>query len=932
MGAGDRTVTNLSGSLIGLSVLTGTDSFSSFAPIAYESKAVRTAKAQFTLDPTTPPWKDGTTPPPLSTQVSQITAMKTIIDQAGLTSDTLTDDVQTSFTAYKALDRLRALAEAATATTASSAQRTALQKTFAQGLADLQTYLTGAPSDLLGISFGQPSTTVKSAPIVAANLYEVQGDGLVANRADPLPGLIGQEKFSVGLTRPGSSENLTVDLSTGPQPPTIDSVVNQLNAAITTTPALDVNGNPRLDNKGNVVSKWSVRFVAEKDGDKWAIKLDSPDGLEQVALDQVGAKDAIVVATGQTALDAPTATQVFRFDDPAGASTRTAMGTISALDRQATDRAVLAGRTTTTTSVKVEFDGTKTTTKTSTSNVYANTDAAAVVTDAQGNSYVVGTTKGDLGANRSDGDDNLFLTKLDGDGNVVWQRSLGASGSSTGAAVSLAPDGSIVVAGTVNGTFNGASTDGDMVVAKYAANGDEKFSTVVRSTGSDTAKAVAVGADGSVYVAGKAASGVASDPGNAFVARIDATGKIGERRTISSAGSDTINGLAVDGDGNVLALVSQNGVAQVRKLQGNSLATDLGSIDLGTADARAIAVAADGTIAVGGAASAALNGTQVNATSGGRDGFVTRIDSNLGGASTTYLGSSADDQVDSIAFMGSDLYAGGRTTGDLGATRRGPTDGFVSRIDASSGAIQSTNQFGQTLLRTEPVRISADIGGASAVSALGFGRGTVNPQPSDKVTTQTMLRADDSFSFQADDGAVRKFTIAADDTMSTIAKRLQSALGASKATVTTPTINGQQTLSIVMKPGHNLELLAGPAGTDALSKLGIDPQRIANQLPVSESAPKVRPGGTYGLGLSEALNISTLDDAKVAFGKIKDAISMSQTAYRSLYWDDGKATMVDGVKNTATGTQSTAIEQAQLANYTAALNRLMSAPTGIIGL
>jgi hypothetical protein len=397
-------------------------------------------------------------------------------------------------------------------------------------------------------------------------------------------------------------------------------------------------------------------------------------------------------------------------------------------------KAVLAGKTTTTTSVKVNYDGTKTTEKTTTSNVYANTDAAAVVTDAQGNSYVVGTTKGDLGANLSDGDDNLFLTKVDGDGKVVWQRSLGAGGSSTGAAVSIAADGSIVVAGTVNGNFNGATTDGDMVVAKYADNGDEKFSTVVRSTGTDTAKAVAVGADGSVFVGGKVSG---AGGGDAFVARIDATGKVAERRTIGGAASEAINGLAVDGDGNVLALVSQNGVAQVRKLQGDSLSTELGSIDLGTADARAIAVAADGTIAVGGAASAALNGTQVNATSGARDGFVTRIDSSLGNASTTYLGTAADDQVDSIAFMGNDLYAGGRTTGDLAATRRGPTDGFVSRIDTATGAIQSTNQFGQSLLRTEPVRISADVGGASAVSALGFGRGTINPEISAKVTTQT---------------------------------------------------------------------------------------------------------------------------------------------------------------------------------------------------
>jgi hypothetical protein len=207
--------------------------------------------------------------------------MKTIIDKAGLTSDTLTDDVQTAFTTYKALDRLRALAEAATSKTASAAQRAALEKTFAKGLADLQAYL---PSRAVG--HARPGLRAAQhhrqerggAP---GNFYEVQGKGLVKNRSDALPGLTGQEKFSVTLGRPGVSENVTVDLSQGPQPPTIDSVAEALNTAIATTPALNADGTPRLDKDGNVVSKWSVRFVPEKGEDnQWALKLDSPSGME----------------------------------------------------------------------------------------------------------------------------------------------------------------------------------------------------------------------------------------------------------------------------------------------------------------------------------------------------------------------------------------------------------------------------------------------------------------------------------------------------------------------------------------------------------------------------------------------------------------------------------------------------------------------------
>lgn len=914
---------NFSGSLTGLSLLTGDSSVFStaFAAIPFDSKAVRVAKKQFTLAETTPPWKERPSTQSMSSQLVAILASKTVVDKTSNSSALLPDDIKTSFTAYKALEKLRVLAEAATVKTATDGQRAQYEKAFAKGLADLQGYLTTAPSDKVNLSFGTPSSSAQSAKLAATNVYETKGKGLVTRTSEPIPNLTGQEQFSVKVSRGTLNETFTVDLSAGTQPPTLESVVSQLNSAISAPPALATDGTPLTDASGNVVSRWSARFKAVYADGKWGLKLNTPDGLEKISLEQVGAKDSLVVATGQTALDAPTATQVFRFNDPAGTNTRVAMGTIKALDAEKTAQDTLAGKTTTVTTASTDADGKVTTTTTKTSNVYANTDAAAIVTDAQGYSYVVGSTTGDLGANRSDGDNNLFLTKMDGAGNVVWQRSLGASGSSTGAAVSIGTDGSIVVAGSVTGSFNGATAgDGDMVVAKYAANGDEKFATMIRSGGADVAKAVTVGADGSVYVGGRAATGT----GDAFVARIDASGKIAERRTIDSGGNDQINALAMDADGNLLAVVSQNGNASVRKLGGSSLATDLGSIALGTADVRAIAVAADGTIAVGGATRATLSGSQVNAKSGERDGFVVRIDSNLSGASVTYLGSAADDQVDSVAFLGGELYAGGRTTGDLAGTRRGPTDGFVARIDATTGAIASTTQFGQPLLRTEPVRIAGDVGGANAISALGFGRGTINVTASDKVTTQTALRAGDYFSFRADDGAVRKVTIEKGDTLKAIATRMQGMLGPSKGTVTATPVNGVQQLRITMKPGHELELIPGGTDTDALAKLGIEPQRIVAQATLSSNAPKVRPGGNFGLDLTDALSLSTLDNAKVAMKKIEEAISMTQTAYRSLYWDDGKAQMVDGVKNTATGTQSTARESAQLANYQAALNRLNS--------
>ncbi|WP_313537912.1 hypothetical protein [Sphingomonas sp.] len=912
---------NLSANLIGLSLLTGQNSFATSTLPTFESKAVRTAKALFDTVPTAPPWKDadGTA---TSSQLSSILAARTLIQPATTDSNgsLLPDDVKTSFTAFKSLDKLRVLAEAAADKTTSDAQRAQYQKAFSKGLADLQSYLATSPSDKVNLGFGKPATTTKTSELAATNLYETAGKPLVKKASDPLPGLTGSEQFVVSIKRGTQSQSFTVDLSSGPQPPTINSVADALNTQIRSEIAYKADGTVLTDSKGEPVSKWHARFEPELKDGMWSLNLTTPDGLEQVSLEQAGAKDSLVVTTGQTPLDSPTATQVFRLNDPTGDNTKVTMGTIAALDRQGTAQNVIAGKTTNVTKAVDGPDGKVKLETTKTSDVYASTTAAASVTDAQGFSYVVGTTKGDLGANLSTGNDNLFLTKMDSAGKVVWQRNLGANGSATGASVSLGQDGSVVVAGTVTGSFNGITADGDMAVAKYAANGDEQFSTLVVSKDADTARAVTVGADGSVFVAGRIAN---KDGGDAMVVRIDPKGKIAERRTINTGGSDTISSLATDKDGNLLALVSSQGVASVMKLQASALSNTLGSISLGTADARALAVSADGSIAVGGATSSAIAGTQSNGLSGGRDGFVTRIDANLTSATTTYVGTGEDDQIDSVAFMGDKIYAGGRTTGDLAAPRRGPVDGFVTQIDAASGAVGTTTQFGQAQTRTEPVRVAADVGGSTALGALGFNRGLLNPTVSDKVTTQTTLRAGDYFSIKADDYAVRRVTIEKDDTLKTIAERIQSMIGASKGTVTATTVDGVQSLRISMKQGHSLELLAGSTDADALSKLGLEPQRIANQAAVVGTAPKVKPGGNYGLELNEALSLASTDNAKAALGKIKDAISMTQTAYRSLYWDDSKTAFIDGGK-TSNGKKgaSTAVEQAQLKNYQAALSRL----------
>jgi hypothetical protein len=896
---------NLNNGLIGLSILGGTNAYSSLSAslASVESAAVLKAKKAFTtaLPDATPPWQEDADTRPVSAQILALKRMLSLVDTKKDSALGDLPDVQTAFTTYKALDRLRILAESAAKATTSSAERASLQKTFAQGLLDLQSFLGSADSDLVSLNFGAQTSRATSVTVKAANTSgTVIGEGVSKTRDAALAGMTGNEVLQIKLTKGSTTETVTVDLSQTTQPPTLDSVAAALNAAIAGTQATDSSGNPMVDTNGNPVSKWKSNFTVEKNDGKWGLVF-NPSGSEKVAIDQVGGSDALMIASGETAKDAATAARIYRVEDLDDSLSWQRLTKINAVDGTATADAKAAATSTD----AEDKDYT----------VAAATQAKAIATDAEGFSYVVGTTAGDVGTRLSDGSDDLFLTKVDSEGKVVWQRSLGAAGSAEGAAVTIAANGDIVVAGTVSGAYNGGDdSQTDMLVARYNIKGDQLSATVIRQVGNETASAVTVGDDGSIYVAGKSSTGF----GDAFIAKLDGSGKFQERRTIDSGGLDSVTSLAIDNDGNLLALTNENGQATIRRIDSTSLSSDLGSITLGNVTARAIAVSDTGEIAVVGTTSSAVNGTQINSINGGQDAFVTRIDAAMSSASTTYIGTSESDQADSVTYLNGTLYVGGRTAGDLSGTKSGSVDGFVARIDATTGAIEKISQWGMYSSTSEPVKISAVAGGSTVLGALGLNRGTLNDQESTTLFSQTSLQPGDQFTLRVDGGATRTITIAKDETMATLAQKIQKITG-SKATITTPRVDGQQTLKIQVKSGYKIELGAGAnEDKDALAKLGIDPVRLVSSKAPDPDAPKVKPGGTYNLDLATTLSLTDAKTAAVALAKITSALSMTQSSYRSLYWDSTKATLVDGA---ITG-GGTAYQQKQLANYQAALSRL----------
>lgn len=884
-GTQSRVINAFSSGAVGLSLLTGrSPTITSAAQPALETRAVRVAKAAFTTPFVTPPWQTEAARPTGTARLSDVKQLRTFLDKPE-PGRGLPIDVQSSFIAWKALERLRILAEAG-AKPAASSERTALDAQFSKGLNELRAWLATAPSDQLRLAFGQPSTRADTIPVPVNR--SLQGQGIAASRDEPLSGLAGNEVFELRLAKAGVTDLVRVDLAAGPQSPTVNSVVQAFNAGIAAIPQLAPDGTVMKDAAGNPLPKWLIRVDADKSSGQWSLVV-VPALQEKIAIREPTTDTALIVATGITALDSPTAVRLLRIDDPLGEGTRATLATISATDSRATRVAALVPR-------KAPTSGPNPTPP----DIRADTSARAMVTDEDGNSYVLGTTPGDLRASLGDGRNEIFLTKVDSLGRTIWQDSLGLAGQSDAAAMTLAPDGTILIAGSVSGRPD--APDSDMLVARYSADGRELMNTIIRSPGMQTATALAVTGDNRILLAGR------QDNQNATVLQLSPDGQTIGRQELE--GVSEIIGLTAQSDGSLLALGATGSQAALVKLDASLAETR--RLALGTAMPSAMTAAEDGSIWV----AANVRGDT------GLDGAVYRVDGDLAGYRRTLLSSTGDDRLDSIAIVDDTVFVGGRTTGNLGRERIGTTDGFVARLDVQTGALGQVNQFGQPTIRTEAVRIAVAPAAGRGLAALGLASGAMQPDPADLLTGKTSLRAGDEFSIKVGDRPLQKIVIRADDTLGTLSSRIRTQTrSAVNVTIRPDSVSGGSMLRLTARQDQPVQIMAGPQGRDALAKLGLEPQQLAQPRAGSAATAGVRPGGAFGLALSTDLNLGSKEQAGVALQRIKAAIATTQSGFRSLYWNETKAKLVDAGSMGAAAAPS-AYQQAQLRNYTEALNRL----------
>jgi hypothetical protein len=386
----------------------------------------------------------------------------------------------------------------------------------------------------------------------------------------------------------------------------------------------------------------------------------------------------------------------------------------------------------------------------------ANSDAAlAIAVDSAGSAYVAGFTASTnlptLNPRQplSAGSNDVFVAKLTPDGhNLVYCTYVGGSGDDRAYGIALDATGAVAVTGsTTSKNFplsnawqsTRAGARNAFLFKLNSAGSSLVFSSYLGGTASDTATAVALGANGSLYIAGNTTSTNFPTTGfqltnhgsqDAFVARWSTAGALLYSTYLGGSYDDNATAIAVDSGGTVYLTGStyspdfptaspaqgasgggQDAFVARLNAAGDALlfSTYLGGSGggLGTPEAgQAIAVDTAGNAYVTGTTSSAnfplLQALQTGRL-GAQDSFVTRFGPSGTLLSSTYLGGTGIDAGNAIAVdaSGAVLLAGQTLSSDLPvagdpaqSSRSGDYDGFYAKLAPGASSIQKLGYLG----------------------------------------------------------------------------------------------------------------------------------------------------------------------------------------------------------------------------------------------
>lgn len=880
----------------------------------------------------TPPWSSTAVVPKQDVLVRSALGGRKFIneDAAQLDMKSAPADYRRLFALYQGLDTLNALTNRAATKGVSTLELAQLNKRFTAGLAEVGSWMSAAEfEDVRMVQGASKSVNKTTAAVPRDSAVSVIGPIHEGSISTPVAAFAGDVRFNITIKVPvGVTDSLTtavpIDLAgMGASPRTLDNVLEFINGQLQTAGFATRIGREQIKAEPKTIQVNGKPVTLPAGPDKWSMAIRG-NSTETVGFTAAETSDAVyVVQSAGTAGGA----QLLKFQSDGGAAptpTTGGVGETQWVDGRLSQNGLPDG-------------------------VQA-VRASAVGPD--GSLWMVADVTAGPDTQPIKGVQDVALMRYDTAGRLVATRTLGAASTASGYAIAIDANGNVAVAGSVTGSLNTSKTDAgktgevagvaDSFVTVFNKDGEEQWSQRRGARAADEATSVSFGADGTVYIAGRAKSaitGAAAVGGwDGYVQAFKAgepyptagiTVKTTATAQFGSASDDSVDAMTIDGS-NLYTAGVEDGRAVVRRftLDAAGVPTLASTRDLGaiSGDIAGVSVSGGKVILTGTSRDSGLSaGTTTTAHSGGKDVFIATLSADLtagAGDRLTWHGEAGDDSAADVKVHDGKVWITGIADRDPAAKATDPTRGYLARIDPLSGAVEYERTWSGDNDQAKPMTLAVASNGASILDRLGLPKGEIDQSDSKRLIDATSVRVGDRFYVSPPDGGrAVSVTIEAKDTLATLARKIEIAsAGKLKATVaseggsvtgkdgeTTTTTGGFQRLSITARDGKAGGVLtAGETGRDALAGLGLSPGYVGSS--IGDDVIK-----TFGLGLPSNLTLADAASIKTAGERLQAAMKAVRDAYRAL----DPALAAPGANGPVP-----AYLTSQLANYQAALSRL----------
>ncbi len=727
------------------------------------------------------PWDSRAKPPTLSQLATDALRASRLVNTSlgsGAGSAVKDPNDRNLFIIHNGVQKLQALADAAARDGISAETRKRLQDRITKGIEELNNHINATKLDGAFLIGGRRLTRHEGEGI-PKGLLQYDTKPLVNGELTAIPeGFLGDRRFTLKVTKGGVATNFDINLSEmGTTDRTIGNVANFINLKLeaagfesrfarveTTIPATTKGGTATVQQRMRITttSLESLSFEAAA-GDT---------------------KPALYVAGGKTV-------------DKATQSVVSKMTGLEGTDN-------LASFTSDISAVKGSTVG-----------------ARASVVGSDGSLYVIADATGKVNGQTPKDKSDVVLMKYDTTGQIVWTRALGSAAPAQGFSLAIGADGTLAVAGSVNGRADTASsTTGnglDSFVAAFDLEGRDKWYHQQGATGSDNATHVQVGADGSVFVMGTTTNsyGGATALGgkDVYLQAFEASGTLRFTTALGTTGDDTPAGLAI-ANGQAVAVWNESGGARMGKFDTLTGIASGATNNLAASNLSAVTMVASdssGRIFLAGRTAADSTANKLVAMDISSETVLFQAQST--GEAIRAL-TAAGDQVAYATETVTVTPANGSTPA---STAR---ESSIVGLDADTG-LQAFSRAAPQLANA-PISIALAPSVSQTLDSMGIPQGTLSFGISDALTDRTGLRAGDQFSVIVNGGSEKKITIAQGETMRTLAAKLNRVL-MRDGTAEARSLKGIESLVITPKAGDRIELKATDGVADALTQLGLEP-------------------------------------------------------------------------------------------------------------